>query len=236
MTNSIRIRPAVLAVTAALTALLPATLSAQSVVVDQGIFEILVGGETVGSEEFTIRRAGMGADATVIAHGVVTLRLPDGARELRPMLQTLPSQRTATGYQLKISGAETTELTLTLADRRYVSLLRSERGEEEREFLARPETRIVEQWVAHQYHFLGDLDDGEEVWVIEPRTRRQMALTRSSTEGVTVQVGSSPIAAQRATFQAGEEERTVWFDDQGRVLRLAIPALSYEARRENPPG
>jgi len=94
----------------------------------------------------------------------------------------------------------------------------------------------VEQWVAHQYHFLGDLDDGEEAWVIEPRTRRQMALTRTGTEGVTVQVGSSPIAAQRATFRAGDEERTVWFDDQGRVLRLAIPALSYEARRENPPG
>ena len=236
MTNFIQIRRAALAATASLTALLPAALSAQSVVVDQGTFEILVGGETVGNEEFTIRRAGMGADATVIAHAVVTLRLPDGARELRPMLQTLPSQRTATGYQLKISGAETTELTLTLADRRYVSLLRSERGEEEREFLARPETRIVEQWVAHQYHFLGDLDDGEEAWVIEPRTRRQMALTRTGTEGVTVQVGSSPIAAQRATFRAGDEERTVWFDDQGRVLRLAIPALSYEARRENPPG
>jgi len=233
MTNPHLFRRAALAAACILGALLPASAEAQSVVVDQGTFEIRVGGEVVGSEEFTIRRAGLGTDATIIAHAVVRLTLPDGARELRPMLQTVPSRGTATGYQLKISGAETTELTLTLADRRYVSLLRSERGEEEREFLARPETRIVERWVAHQYHFLGDLDDDDEAWVIEPRTRRQMTLTRTRSRDDTVEIAGTPVAAEVVTFQGGDEERTVWFDDQGRVLRLVIPALDYDARREN---
>lgn len=207
--------------------------SAQSVVLDEGTFRLWVDGTQAGTEEFTIRRAGMGADATIIAHAVVSLSIPDGARELRPVLEVMPDDGSASGYQLKISGSETTELSVNLAGRRYVSMLRSDVGEEEREFLARPRTRIIEPWVAHQYYFLRDAAAGQQLPVIEPRSRRQVQLTVGSLVDETIRIGSNDVPARKVTFQAGAEERIVWFDRQGRVLRVDVPALGYRAQRED---
>jgi hypothetical protein len=201
--------------------------------VDQGTFALTIGGREAGSEEFTIRRAGLGDDATIIAHAVVDLSLDDGRRELRPMLQAVPPEGVATGYQLKISGTETTQLNMTLAGRRYVSILHSERGEEEREFLARPETRVVEAWVAHQYYFLRGLHDGETAWIIEPRTRKQLRLSVTGEDQEEVTVAGSRVQARKLTLSGDDEVRRVWFDDQGRVLRVEIPSLGYEAQRQD---
>lgn len=214
-------------------ALLPAPGPAQSVVVDQGTFTVTVGGRDAGSETFTIRRAGLGNEATIIAHGVVQVNLEDGSRELRPMLQALPPAGVATGYQLKISGVETTQLNMTLAGRRYVSILRSERGEEEREFLAREDTRVLETWVAHHYYFLRGMREGEGTWIIEPRPRRQLRLEVTGVADDAVTVAGSRVPARRVTFQGDQGTRQVWFDDQGRVLRLEIPHLGYVAQRED---
>lgn len=214
-------------------ALASSPASGQSVVLDEGTFRLWVDGTEAGTEEFTIRRAGMGADATIIAHAVVSLSVPAGARELRPVLEVLPDDGSASGYQLKISGAETTELSVNLAGRRYVSMLRSDVGEEEREFLARPRTRIIEPWVAHQYYFLRDAAAGAPLPVIEPRTRRQVQLTVGSVVEETLRIGSNDVPARKVTFDAGGETRVVWFDRQGRVLRVDVPALAYRAQRQD---
>ena len=213
--------------------LIPALASAQSVVLDEGTFRITVDGKDVGTEEFTIRRSGIGDAATIIAHAVVSLSVSDGARELRPVLEALPADGSASGYQLKISGAETTELSVNLAGRRYVSMLRSDVGEEEREFLARPQTRIIEPWVAHQYYFLRDAPAGSQVPVIEPRSRRQLQLAAGSPTEESIRVGPNQVTARKVTFSAGGDVRTIWFDQQGRVLRVDVPALSYRAVRED---
>ena len=209
----------------------PAT--GQSVVVDEGSFIVSLDGEEAGSETFTIRRAGFGSDATIIAHGVIEIDLDDGRRELRPMLQALPPEGVTTGYQLKISGVESTQLNMTLAGRRYVSVLRSERGEEEREFLARETTRVVDAWVAHHYYFLRNLGEGERTWIIEPRARRQVELTVTAITDDAVTIAGNRIPARRMTLEGSGDTRHLWFDGQGRVLRLEIPGLGYVAQRED---
>ncbi|MEQ9399811.1 MAG: hypothetical protein RJQ04_11685 [Longimicrobiales bacterium] len=218
---------------AALLLALPTTGHAQSVVLDEGTFRIWVDGREVGTEEFTIRRAGMGSDATIIAHAVVALDAADGARELRPVLEAVPADGTAAGYQLKISGSEATELSVNLAGGRYVSMLRSNVGEEEREFLARPETRIVETWVAHQYYFLRNVREGTRAPIIEPRSRRQVMILVGPWVDETLTLGASEVPARRVEFRAGDEVRIVWFDQQGRVLRVEVPSLGYRAQRDD---
>ncbi len=213
--------------------LLPSSVAAQSVVIDEGTFRVFVNGQDVGTEEFTIRRAGLGAEATIIAHAVVTLTLSSGARELRPVLEAMPQDGTASAYQLKISGSESTELSVNLAGRRYVSMLRSDVGEEEREFLARPETRIIEAWVAHQYYFLRNAREGTRAPLIEPRSRRQIQALVGAAVDESLTLGSNVVQARKVTFAAGEDIRTVWFDQQGRVLRVDVPALNYRAVRDD---
>ena len=113
-------------------------LGAQSVVVDEGAFAITLNGRAAGTERFTIRRAGVGDDAIVIANAVVQLNAGGGVTELRPLLEATPLDDASANYQLKVSGEESAEISVRLAGRRYVSRLHTEVGEEEREYLARP--------------------------------------------------------------------------------------------------
>jgi hypothetical protein len=210
---------------------MPLAVGGQSVVVDEGTFAVTIAGQSAGSESFTIRRAGIGSDAVVVANAVVRIDTAEGVTELRSLLETLLPDGAASKYQLKMTGAEVSEVTLALAGRRFVSLIRTQRGEEEREFLARPETRIVEEGVAHQYYFLGSVREGSAAPVLEPRTRRQIRLVASAWVDQVLDLGATQVPARRVVFTAGEEERIVWFDRQGRVLRLEIPSRSFVAER-----
>ena len=224
-------RPGRLSLAALLATAMPLAVGGQSVVVDEGTFAVTIAGQSAGSESFTIRRAGIGSDAVVVANAVVRIDTAEGVTELRSLLETLLPDGAASKYQLKMTGAEVSEVTLALAGRRFVSLIRTQRGEEEREFLARPETRIVEEGVAHQYYFLGSVREGSAAPVLEPRTRRQIRLVASAWVDQVLDLGATQVPARRVVFTAGEEERIVWFDRQGRVLRLEIPSRSFVAER-----
>jgi len=214
----------------------PGVLSAQSVVVDEGTFTVSLAGAPAGTEKFTIRRAGVGGEAIVIANAVIELNRGEGPIELRPLLEVTPADDASSSYQLKVSGAETSELSVRLAGRRYVSRIHTEAGEEEREFLARPGTRIVEEGVAHHYYFLRAVREASSTPVIEPRTRSQLQLVASAASEEAVLVGAARVSARKMTFSAGEDARHVWFDEQGRVLRVEIPARGYVAERQDLPG
>lgn len=225
-----------LALTSALLALSSESVRAQSVVVDEGTFALTVAGKPAGTETFQIRRAGVGADAIAIAQGHVQMTGPDGKIDLSPLLEDSLSSGVATSYHLKVSGAASSEMSLKLAGRRYVSLIRSKAGEEQREFLARPGTHILEEDVAHQYYFLHNVRAGAQVPVIEPRTRKEFQLTASAGTDVKLQLGPNDVQARKVTFTegaGGDDARTVWYDRQGRVLKVEIPSRSYVAVRQD---
>jgi hypothetical protein len=223
-----------LAVVLALSAMAqPGRGAAQSVVVDEGTFEVSVKGAPAGTEQFTIRRAGVGDDAIVIANAVIRLDRGDGPIELHPLLEVTPLDDASVNYQIKVTGSVTSELSLRLAGRRYVARIRTEAGEEEREFLARPGTRIVEEGVAHQYYFLRGVKEGSSTPVIEPLTRRQVQLTAAASTEEEIQLGPARVLARKLTLSAGDDVRHVWFDAQGRVVRVEIPAQGYLAERRD---
>lgn len=225
------IRPSFLGLPLLAAFLAAGSASAQSVMVDEGTFALTVNGKDAGTETFSIQQAAVGDQGTVIAHGVVKLTLPDGSSEIRPLLETEGLDGTASKYQVKVSGAESMELRLTLAGNRYVSVIRSQAGEEEHEFLARPETRILEEDVAHHYYFLRNVPEGGRAFVIVPRTRKQFQLVVSSVTDETLSMNETKVQARKVVFSAGSDQRTVWFDRQGRVLRVEVPSRKYVAER-----
>jgi len=218
-------------VTSSLMLMTPPFLIGQSVVVDEGRFSVQLAGMPAGTEEFTIRRAGIGEEATVIAQAVIHLDQGNGTTELRPLLRTLLPDGAVSDYQLKVSGVESAELSLWQDGRRYAARFRSIEGEEEREFLARPGTHLLEAGVAHHYYFLKDAREGSRTPVLEPRTRKQVQLLASPAGEEEIRVGTVRVKARRVTFGAGDDARTVWFDAQGRVLRVEIPTIGYVAQR-----
>lgn len=206
--------------------------SAQGVVVDAGQFSIAIGGRAVGVEDFTIRATGLGREDAVFANGVVSTDGAGGPQEVRPLLRAAPPEGSAVSYQVGVRGREAMELRLARGDRRYVATIQSEVGDEDREFQAREGTRVIERGVAHHYYFLRDLREGEAVNVLEPRTRRQLTLTAGPRSDEELRMGPNVVSSQRIEFVSDQNDsRIVWFDRQGRVLRVEIPSLGWVAER-----
>lgn len=221
--------PSLLAVVLALSG---APLGAQGVVVDQGQFEIRVDGRPAGTEDFVIRRASLGQGAAFFANGVVSSTVPHETSEVRPLLRASPPDGRAESYQVEVTGDDAMELRLALSGRRYVATIRSAVGDEDREFQARPDTRILDRAVAHHHYFLRDVRVDRAAHVLEPRSRSQYTLTATNRVEEELTIGPNVVQARRVEYTSdGAHGRTVWYDRQGRVLRVEIPAQSYVAER-----
>jgi hypothetical protein len=218
------------ALLAASAAVAPFPGQAQGVVLDQGAFAVSYHGRPAGTEDFSIRRAGLGPDDAMFANATVTLSQSGASQEIRPLLRATPAG-VAIEYQVEVVGADALELGLRRVARRYVATIRSVAGEEQREFPAAMETRILEQDVAHFYYFLRETEPGSVTPVIEPRSRTRLQLTTGASMDDTVLIGSTSLAAQRVEYTDGAEVRRVWFDALGRVLRVEIPSTGYVAER-----
>ncbi len=207
-------------------------VAAQGVVVDQGQFQVTIDGRAVGTEDFVIRRASLGSGAAFFANGVIAVTVGDSAQQVRPLLRAMPPDGFAESYQVEVVGADALELRLALSGRRYVATIRSPLGDEDREFPARPETRIIDHGVAHHYYFVRDLRVDRDAPVLEPRARRQYRLRATARSEAELRVGPNVVQVRRVDFETEEGEvRTVWYDRQGRVVRVEVPVSAYVAQR-----
>lgn len=209
-------------------------------VVDEGRFLVSLDGRPAGSEAFSIRRSGSGPDARTIAQAQIELEGRDGTILLAPALEGEGEPVAVSAYQIKVSGARQEELYVTLADRRFITRVRSEAGEQEREYRAAPGTVLLDRDVAHHFHFPAARVQGEEgrttLPVIRPRDGRQHQLTVEARERETISLGGRQVDAVRLHMEGGGETHRVWVDDRSRVLRVESPASNYLAVRDQPPG
>ena len=125
------------------------------------------------------------------------------------------------------------EIMLNASGPRYFSRFISGEGQEEREFRAEPGTRIVEQQVAHHLYFLGNVLKDSTVHVIEPLSRTDREFLVSTQQDEEIRLGRNRVLARRVIFTSADGDRIVWFDRQGRVLRVEIPTIGYLAERED---
>jgi len=215
----------------------PLDAGAQGVVVDEGTFAVSLNGRPVGTEEFTIRRAGLNRDDALFATATVNLRKEGASQQVRSLLRAEPDnglpkcEGTEPCYQVDVEGVDAMSLRLGLAGRRYVARMVTSAGEEIREFPAAPGTRILEVDVAHLYYFLRDVSEGTATPVLIPRDRARATLTPGPATTEQIQLGPNVVEARRVEFASGEDRRTVWYDRLGRVLRVSIPAKGYVAER-----
>ncbi len=208
-------------------------LHAQALVVDQGSYTIEIEGRPAGEEHFTIRRAGALQVVREISSGTVTLGGGTAAMEVHPLMEVVGNARRVTSYQVKVSGDGDAEVALRLAGSRYVASVRSRNGEEEREYRALPGTRILEEDVAHLHRYLQGASPGQWIPVLEPRTGRSFRLQVTRISADTLHIGWRTVPATRMELAGGEDSRAVWFDGQGRVLRVEVPARKYVAVRRD---
>ena len=136
-------------------------------------------------------------------------------------------------YDNTIEGDDVSAVSLDHMGRHYSVRISSAAGEREREMPVRPGTVLLERGVAHHYWFLADAigRDGAVIAALVPRSGEQLRVQVTSVTPEAIDAGGGRVDARRVTLATGSEERSVWFDGQGRVLRVDVPATGYRAVR-----
>lgn len=219
---------------AALAALSALPLAAQTV--DEGTFNVRIDGQSVGTEEFSIRHNGTGANQETIATGRVQLRLPSGTLVITPRLRATGPGADPVAYQVDVGGDAPRKIIGTVGSGRFSARISSPSGEQLREYVASTGAVVLDDGVAHHYHLLAQRSRSGQVPVLVPRENRQVVATVTSRGEQTVEIDGTPVRATQLLVQlAGGGERRVWVDGGNRVLRVEIPERNYIAVRSAAP-
>lgn len=214
-----------------------APLHAQSGVEDAGTFRVLVGGRDVGTEEFDIRQTGAGANAEVVATGRVRLLLPTGSLTLVPRLRASGFRADPVAYEVSVDGDGSRRISGTVRDGRFSARITTPSGEQLREYVASSGATVLDEGVAHHYYLLVRRVRNGRVPVLIPRENRQVIATVTDRGEERVDVAGTSLSLYHLVVQpAGGDERHVWVDALGRVIKVEIPAREYTAVRTEIPG
>ena len=213
---------------------LSAATRAQTTVIDEGTFRLTVRGAPVGTETFSIRRSGSGDAATTVAQGRVVL---DTGEQTRALLQVEGPDLRPSAYHIEVTGPDRQSIRGQAAGNRFRAQIVSTAGEMMREYLASDGAVVLVDDVAHQYYFLAEHADANgRTPVILPRQSRQISAQIAEAGTEPIQIDGRTVQARRLEVQpAGMPTRTVWVDQQNRVLRLRIPDEEYMAERTTLP-
>ena len=218
-------------------ALYPSRIHCQNVSVDENTFRIYLDGKVVGHEEFSIRRIGPGGQQRIILRGTVELNLSEGTLNLAPAMDVQGETLGVSDYQIKVSGTETTDIFVSVSGNRYLARVVSSEGEQLREFRAGPGSVLLDEGVVHHHYLLNPFLDDESavsLTVLIPRAGRQERMTLSLVGEEEIRVGGVLVPdTRRFHLEGGDHSRDIWFDSQGRILRMEIPSQGYLAERES---
>jgi hypothetical protein len=215
---------------AAATSALPA--GAQTGISDEGTFRVSLGGRTVGTEEFSIRQTGSGANVEIVATGVVRLNLPTGSLELNSRLRASGLRADPVAYEVAVGGDSPRRIIGTVGGGRFSARIVSPTGEQLREYVAASGAVVLDDGLAHHYYFLAQRVRSGRVPVLIPRENRQVMATVTDHGEEAVNIGGTTLSLYRLSIQPeGGDERRVWVDSLNRVVRVEIPAAGYLAVR-----
>jgi len=228
--------PAGAIATAICLATAPTSGFAQTGVEDEGTFEILVNGRPVGTEEFSIRQSGFGANAEFIAIGRVQVVLPSGSLELTPRLRSAGFQADPVTYEVTITGDAPRRIVGTVGGGRFSARIVTPVGEQLREYVASSGATVLDEGIAHHYYFLARRTRSGRIPVLIPRENRQVMaeVIDRGEERLTIR-GAEATLFRLLVRPDGGDDRHVWVDTLGRVIRVEIPDRNYVAIRTEVP-
>lgn len=214
----------------------PGVALAQTGAEDEGTFEILVSGRGVGTEEFSIRQTGVGANSEFVATANIEVELPTGELTLTPRLRTSGFQADPVSYEITVGGDAPRRIVGTVGSGRFSAQIVTPSGEQLREYVASSGATILDEGVAHHYYFLARRTRGGRVPILIPRENRQvMAEVIDRGEDRLTIDGSSVSLYHLVVRPDGGEDRHVWVDSLGRVIRVEVPDRNYVAVRTELP-
>lgn len=205
---------------------------------DEGTFRHIVEGREVATETFSIKETGTGANSVVIATGRVVYR-EGPRRELTSQLQVTGPGRRPTAYDILVSGEEEQRIRATSTGSRFSARIVTGEGERVREYLVSEGAVVADIALAHHHYFVAARvanGNASRIPVIVPLEGRQVFANATVSGPETIEVAGTSVQARRVVVSVENgEERRIWIDDSGRVLRVEIPSRNLVADRMEVP-
>jgi hypothetical protein len=211
-------------------------LHAQTGAQDEGTFEITVNGRTVGTEQFTIRQTGIGGSSEFIATARVQVTLPTGSLDLASRLRLTGFDASPTTYEVTVGGDAPQRIVGNVGAGRFSAKIATPSGEQLREYVASDGAIILDEGIAHHYYFLARRTRSGRVPVLIPRENRQVMAEVIDRGEATLTIRGEQVRLYNIVVRpSAGEERHVWVDALGRVIRVEIPDRGYVAVRTEIP-
>jgi hypothetical protein len=210
-----------------------APLAGQTTIPDDGSLSISRAGDRIGREDFSIRHVPTTAGAfETLTRGVVVTGTHRVTMDLSADSIGLPIR-----FQSKTSddGRATDSYRAEVLGRRFSARAVRDAGETARELMLPAGTLIVEDGVFHPLQFVVARGLGV-VSAVVPSRGKVVRLTVEAGEADRVSIALQSIEARRYVVRedAGVV-REVWVDNNGRLLKVAIPAQQIVAIRDDAP-
>jgi hypothetical protein len=204
---------------------------AQGTPFDEGTFVVTRNGAVVGKEAFRIVRSG-GKDQLYTS----TAQCAFGDRRISPAL-TADRAGVPLLYRVEVkTGGEIEErLQATGRPGRLHAVLQTRTGESSKEYVVANGAVILDDDVYHQHFFVPLARRSGQVIVVVPRRNSQVVGRLEDRGTDKIRVDGRDVAAVHLVITLPDGARDLWFDESGRLLKVAMPARGVIALREELP-
>lgn len=198
--------------------------------VDQGRYDITLGGRAAGTETFAIRRQGEGYMAVgriQVERGVAGLQSAEFGLRTDGAFGPVRYETRATGNGRSVIA--------TRAGTRIRITTSNDEGDRMTELLADPSQVLLDPGIAQHYYFLvRRVASGAtgSLKALIPGEAREVPVRLVGTTDVEVQAAGSRQPARRYEFSVGGATHVVWADPaDGRILQVDVPDRQWRSVR-----
>jgi uncharacterized protein DUF6134 len=204
---------------------------AQGAPFDEGTFVVTRNGVVVGKEAFRILRSS--------GHGQLytsTAQCAFGEKRISPALSA-DGAGVPLLYRVEVKNGGDVEERLQATGRpgRLHAILQTRTGESSKEYVVSAGALILDDDVFHQHFFVPLARRSGEVTVVVPRRNSQVTGRVDERGSDKIRVDGKEVTAVHFVVTLPDGARDLWFDEGGRLLKVALPARGVIALREELP-
>jgi hypothetical protein len=155
---------------------------------------------------------------------------------LTPRLRSTGFQADPVSYEVAIGGDAPRRIVGTVGSGRFSAKIVTPAGEQLREYAASSGATILDEGIAHHYYFLARRTRSGRIPILIPRENRQVMAQITDRGEEQVSIRDAQVTLYHlVVVPEGGEQRHVWVDSLGRVIRVEIPDRNYLAVRTELP-
>jgi hypothetical protein len=205
-------------------------IAAQSRLVDQATLVITRGSALVGREQFVLRSGRQSAPGSGFT---LTVRAHYPASRPDPILVSIfefgPDSQPATG-RLDLDTGERPSVLISVTPRRITVRSVTPGAESARQYPAVARALLTDEFLVSLHAVLPSRREGT-ITTIDPRTGRTETVELLDLGAGSTLVGDAQITLRHLTLGSGNQLRHLWYDAEGRLMKVEVTDGSLVATR-----